>query len=40
VRFRLRATPAADVKGIPHALVTYAVDGYDAATPSVPGSRA
>lgn len=29
-RFRLRALPAADAKGLPEPLVTYAVDGFDA----------
>jgi adenylate cyclase len=30
-RFRLRALPAADVKGLPAPLVTFALDGVDAA---------
>jgi class 3 adenylate cyclase len=27
-RFRLRSLPAADVKGLPDPLVTFAVDGF------------
>jgi adenylate cyclase len=38
-RFRLRAMPATEVKGIPQPVVTYAVDGYDGSS-SVPDDRA
>ena len=30
-RFRLRALPAVDVKGLPEPVVTFAVDGFDAS---------
>lgn len=33
-RFRLRTMPPAEVKGVPAALVTFAVEGFDDATPS------
>jgi class 3 adenylate cyclase len=34
-RFRLRAMPAAEVRGLPGALPTFAVDGFDEAPESV-----